>query len=78
MNQPKKLHIELRVGETFTINGATVTLAEKSGQRARLVVLADASVAIDRPGRKAQTQPSAQECASLPTAKEHTHGKHAL
>lgn len=76
MSEPNKMLIELRVGETFTINGGAlkVTLAEKSGQRARLVLLADSSVTIDRPSRKAPTHTSAQECASLPIAKEPTHG----
>ena len=74
MTEKSTMHIDLRVGETFTIGGVAVTLAEKSGQRARLTVHADKSIAIHRPGRKPEDTTSAQECASLPIAKEQLHG----
>jgi hypothetical protein len=64
------LHIDLRVGETLRVGEALLTLAAKSGQRARLTVCAPRSITI--------TPHCAQECAPLPDAKEHSHGKHPL
>lgn len=70
-----KLHIELAAGQSLTIGGATVTLERKTGQRARLTVLAPADLPIIRP----KTHPRAHECASSPDqGKEHTHGKHPV
>lgn len=47
------LVVELRAGEALKISGpATVTLLEKSGQRARLNVQADEGVVIERPNRR--------------------------
>ena len=66
-----KLHVELAAGQSLTIGGAIVTLEHKSGQRARLTVLAPADLPIIRP----KTNPSAHECASSPEqGKEHTYG----
>jgi hypothetical protein len=42
------MRVELKVGQTVQIGGASVTLEEKSGQRARLRVEAPASVPLDR------------------------------
>lgn len=44
--------IDLRVGETLQLDGGriTVTLLEKSGQRARISVEADESVKVQPPG----------------------------
>lgn len=45
------LHVDLKVGETVRVSGpATFTLEEKSGQRARLNIQADANVRIERVG----------------------------
>lgn len=51
------LNVDLRVGETLVFNNGqiVVTLMEKSGQRARISVEADASVHIKPPSR--QTKP---------------------
>ena len=57
------------------IGGARITLVEKSGKRARIVVQAPEQVQIVHP----ITNPSAHECASSPgTGKEHTHGQYPL
>lgn len=70
-----KLHVELAAGQSLTIGGAVVTLEHKSGQRARLTVVAPADLQIIHP----KTHPSAHECASSPTpGKEHTHGQYPL
>lgn len=70
------MHLDLKVGESVTIGDANLTVIEKSGQRVRLQVLADKNIKISRLGRVAPSAISgAQECASLPVAKEHTNGK---
>lgn len=48
------MKVDLRVGETLRFNGGmiTVTLLEKSGQRARISVEADDSVKIQLPARE--------------------------
>ena len=66
--------IELDAGTSMLIGGARVTLLEKSGRRARMVIAAPEDVKIVHP----ISNPGAHECASLPAAKEHSHGKHAL
>jgi hypothetical protein len=49
----RSIVIELRVGETASIGDAVVTLEEKSGQRARLRVVAPPGVRVDPPARAA-------------------------
>jgi len=44
-----KLTVDLKVGETLTIGTATVRLEKKSGQLARLVVVADEGTTIKPP-----------------------------
>ncbi len=68
--------IELAAGESALIGSARITLVEKSGRRARIVVQATEDVQIQHP----ITKPCAHECASQPyMGKEHTdHGKHPL
>jgi hypothetical protein len=47
----KTLSLDLRVGETVTLSGpASIRLESKSGTMARVSVMADESVKIDRPG----------------------------
>lgn len=48
------MKVDLRVGETLRFNGGqiVITLLEKSGQRARISVEADESVAIQPPSRE--------------------------
>ncbi len=51
------MHIDLRVGETLQLAGAdgaqiSITLGQKSGQRARLSVQAPPSVEIKRPSAR--------------------------
>ena len=70
-----KRFIDLVVGDSALIGGARVTLIEKSGKRARIVVQAPDSVQIVHP----ITHPSAHECASSPdVGKEFSHGKHPV
>ena len=67
--------IELAAGEAALIGGARITLVEKSGRRARIVIEAPEQVQIVHPFNK----PSAHECASSPDlGKEHTHGQYPV
>ena len=71
----KNLTIELDAGESALIGGARITLVQKSGRRARIVVSAPEQIKIVHP----ITNHSAQECASSPEqGKEHTHGEYAV
>lgn len=47
----KTISADLKVGEKVVIGSVTVTLLEKSGQRARLRITADSSVRVDLPRR---------------------------
>lgn len=49
----RSIVIELRVGDSVSIGDAVVTLQEKSGQRARLRVVAPPGVRVDPPARTA-------------------------
>ena len=67
--------IELAAGDSALIGGALITLVEKSGKRARIVVQAPSEVQILHP----ITNPSAHECASSPkTGKEQSHGQYPV
>lgn len=70
-----KRTIELIAGDSALIGGARITLVEKSGRRARIVIEAPEQVPIVHPISK----PSAHECASSPqTGKEQSHGKYPV
>lgn len=74
MNDTKRT-IELAAGDSALIGGARITLVEKSGKRARIVVQAPSGIPIVHP----ITNPSAHECASSAfVAKEPAHGQHPL
>ncbi len=47
----RSIVIELKVGESAEVGGATITLQEKSGQRARLRVVAPPGVRVEPPKR---------------------------
>lgn len=67
--------IELIAGECALIGGARITLVEKSGRRARIVIDAPKQVQIIHPINK----PGAHECASSPSqGKEHPHGQYPV
>ncbi|WP_156516934.1 hypothetical protein [Delftia sp. GW456-R20] len=67
--------IELSAGDSALIGAARITLVEKSGRRARIVIEAPAQVPIVHP----LNNPSAHECASSPsTGKEHSHGQYPV
>lgn len=56
------MHIDLRVGETLKLAGAdgepiSITLAQKSGQLARLSVQAPKNVEIQRPQARRKAEP---------------------
>lgn len=53
-----KLTIDLKVGQSLTIGTASVTLMRKSGQLARLEILADADTEIRTPNRQASATPA--------------------
>jgi hypothetical protein len=56
----KSIVIELRVGDTVSIGDAVVTLQEKSGQRARLRVVAPPGVRVNPPARSAGSEMAKQ------------------
>ncbi|MDR0457842.1 MAG: hypothetical protein LBH10_02250 [Burkholderiaceae bacterium] len=56
------IHVDLKVGESVAVGDALITLSQKSGQRARLAVRANPSIAVSR--LAARGSPGAQECAS--------------
>ena len=67
--------IELAAGDSALIGGALITLVEKSGKRARIVVQAPSGTPIVHPIPNL----SAHECASSPgTGKELSQGKYAI
>ena len=68
----KRIHIDLKRGETLTIGGATVRLEQKSGQIARLVIEADESTPIKTPGDMRKLANTTRSSALNET--EHTHG----
>lgn len=58
----KTLTIDLKVGQTIQVSGpAAIKLESKSGTQARLAVMADESVAIDRPSKDAGGHRLAQQ-----------------
>lgn len=62
------IHAEIQVGQTITIGDTVVTLADKSGRKARLTIVGPRETRIKLPNR-------AQERASRPTTgKELAHG----
>jgi len=52
----KSIVVELRVGDTVSIGDAVITLQEKSGQRARLRVVAPPGVRVEPPARTAGSE----------------------
>lgn len=58
-----KMSIDLKVGETLTIGGATVLLVKKSGQLARLVIVADDATPITPPKARRNTASEARMSA---------------
>lgn len=55
-----KMHVDLRVGEVLVIGGAAIRLEKKSGQVARLAIVADEGTEIKNPtqARKSALQPT--------------------
>lgn len=47
MSDKRSIIIELKVGDTAAVGGATITLQEKSGQRARLLVVAPPGMRVE-------------------------------
>ena len=58
-----KMSIDLKVGETLTIGGATVLLVKKSGQLARLVIDASDETPITTPKARRATASEARMSA---------------
>lgn len=54
-----KLSVDIKVGETLTVGGADVTLVQKSGQLARLIVTADKATPITTPKQRKRARRSA-------------------
>lgn len=74
-----KMSIDLKVGETLTIGGATVLLVKKSGQLARLVIVADDATPITPPKARRNTASEARMSALPANAQEgaHAHRLHS-
>lgn len=49
MRKERKLSVDVKVGETLSVGGANITLMQKSGQLARLVVSAPRETKIVTP-----------------------------
>jgi sRNA-binding carbon storage regulator CsrA len=47
----KTLHVDLRIGESVVVGGATVKLMEKSGRIAKIAITAPPDVKVDAPIR---------------------------
>lgn len=75
----KRIHIDLKRGETLTIGGATVRLEQKSGQVARLVIEADERTPIKTPGDMRKAADIARRSALPANAQEgaHAHRLHS-
>lgn len=58
-----KMTVDLKVGETLTIGEATVRLEQKSGQLARLVIVADDATPITPPKARRNTASEARMSA---------------
>lgn len=67
----KKMHVDLKAGETMTIAGARVRLERKSGQAARLVVEADEATPIQTPGDLRKAADPARRSALHETEQAH-------
>lgn len=50
--KPRTVVVDLRKDEVLRVGDATITLREKSGQRARLVVVAGPAVNVEPPARE--------------------------
>ena len=67
----KTLAIDLKAGETVTLNGpASIRLEHKSGGNARLSIMADESVKIDRPQPNRAAQSAAMGIQTAGPAQE--------
>lgn len=69
------MHIDLKMGESLRIGGATVRLEKKSGQMARLRVIADADTKIVAPADRRAANTA--RMSALFDQGEH-YGKHPL
>lgn len=72
-----KMTVDLKVGETLTIGAATVRLEQKSGQLARLVIVADDATPITPPKARREPASEARKSAIPANAQEGTHA-HSL
>lgn len=50
--QQKTIHVDLRVGQSMKVGGATITLEDKSGRLARLRVVANPGTDVEPPARR--------------------------
>lgn len=74
-----RMKVDLKVGETLIIGDTKVSLEQKSGQLARLVIVAPDDMPIQPPGtRQRATEASTARKSALHIDKEHTHGEHAV
>ena len=57
MTDKSTMHMDVRPGESVAIGDVTVTIAQRSGQRARLVINAPRSTPIRRLGLASDAEP---------------------
>lgn len=69
-----KLIIDLKVGETLTVGNASIRLDKKSGQLARLVIVADANTPITPPNAKRDSAGEARMSVLQSKQLEKYHG----
>lgn len=74
-----KLTIDLKIGETLRIGGASIRLEKKSGQLARLAVVADPSILVTTPANSRETADTdARKSAPQFSQGEKSDGEHTL
>ena len=67
MSESKRMHVDLRMGESLIVGGARIRLEKKSGQVARLVIETDGNTTVINPQ-------SARRSALQSNELEHKHG----
>lgn len=72
-----KLAVDLKIGEVLTIGTATVRLERKSGQLARVMIVADEHTPIVTPKARREAAGEARMSALQPDM-EPTYGKHPV
>jgi len=72
-----RLSVDMRIGDVLTIGTTTVRLDKKSGQLARLVIVADELTPIVTPKARREAAGEARKSALQPFM-EPTHGEYSI